>query len=197
MKRQGIAINKQLAGFVPELDDLQFSDRDAARTVVDHRPIPRLQVNLQRLMLGLMTLVLVSCAPAKPPATPSPSVEATPIATPTPTIKSSVSPSPKPSTRSSRDSTAPDTPAETRTESERVDGGGSVEEPPVQKNKTIEAPREKPVRTDEKPAPAIESEAPARVPAPSDIAPEPPAPKSPKAPKVVPQGDDPEPPPAL
>ncbi len=178
MKRQGIAINEQLTGFVPE----------------PNRPISNLQVNFQRLILGLLTLGLVSCAPAKPPATPSPSVEAKPIATPTPSTKPSVSPSPKPSTSSSGASSIPDAPPENRTESERSsDSGGSVEEAPIQKSKAAEGPGEKPQRA-EKPVPAVEPDPPARAPQRSEVAPSPPTPKSPKSPTAPAQPDDPEPP---
>jgi hypothetical protein len=171
MKRQGIEVNKQLTRFlsVPELG----------------RPIAsfNLRLNIQQLTLGLLTLGVVSCAPAKPPAPPSPSVEPSP----TPSIKPSPSPSPKPSTSSSRDA-SPAAPAESRIEPESSDGGGPVEDAPVQKSKTVEAPAEKPQRT-EKPAPAIEPDLPVRVPQPSEIAPAPPAPKAPAS-----QPDDPEPP---
>lgn len=178
MKRPGIAINQQWTGLLTVLEP--------------KRPeFCKLPINVRQLLLGVLTLGLVSCAPAKPPATPSPSIEANPIVTPTPSASPTASPSPKPSTRSSKDSSGLGAPAENLSEPEGSnDGGAAVEEAPAPKNKTIEAPVEKPQRT-EKPAPAVEPEPPARVPQPSEMAP---LPKAPKAPTAPGQSDDPEPP---
>lgn len=192
MKRQGRVIHQQWKGLLTVLDpdDLQLG--------VDPRPAShKFSVNLRQFILSILVIGLVSCAPAKPPATPSPSVETTPIVTPTPSATPSVSPSPKPSARSSQDSSSQNAlPTENRSEpQESNDAGSSVEEAPAPKTKAIEAPVEKPQRS-EKPAPVVEPEAPARVPQPSDLAPDPPAaPKPPKAPaSPVQQSDDPEPP---
>ncbi len=178
MKRQGISINQQWTGLltVPDPDRPEFR---------------KLPINFRQLILSILAVGLVSCSAAKPPATPS--VESTPIVAPTPSPTPSVSPSPKASTRPSKESSNLDAPIENRAEPEgSSNSSGAVEEAPVTKNKTIVAPAEKPQRT-EKPAPAIEPEAP--VPQPREIAPAPAAaPKAPKAPTAPAQSDDPEPP---
>ncbi len=173
MKRDGKLTDVQLK--------LQQSDRQENKNWKS--------MGVKPLILLIIVLGLVSCAPSKPTSTPS--VEVTPSPTPTPSVKPLSSPKPKPSAAAPRS----ETDASQSAGSDRDQTSGGEAQPDyTSKNKAIR-PAEKPQPTVIKPAPAIEP----------DIAPEPrmqdsipPVQTTPtQMAPIAPQPDsDPEPPPA-
>jgi len=146
-------------------------------------------MEVKPLILLIIVLGLVSCAPPKP--TPTPSVEVTPKPT-TPSVKPTISPKPKSSAKAPQSKTNAPQSADDTSDWDQT-SGGEAELEYTPKNKAIR-PAEKPQPTVIKPAPTIEP----------DIAPEPgmqdsipPVQKTPTQTPIAPQPDsDPEPPPA-